>query len=206
MRLSYFGMLVALTALSGDARGDLILGLPDNGVVSAVPGESTGWGFTLDFRANPNNLFALITGSDFCVGSETSPCSNTLGSYSDIIGQNFIVLGPSSEAGTITQSFDPTQFTGVGSFLVDGVGNSLSGSIVVTYNLYATDADANNGGSPVESNLTVFAPATIEVTNATPEPSTFWLLFSVLFFMITRKLFQGGLHFPGKDRPSYQQK
>jgi len=198
-------MLIALNALSGDARGDLILGLPDNGVVSTVQDESTGWGFTLDFTADPNNLFALITGSDFCVGSQTSPCSNTLGSYTDIIGQNFIVLGPSPEADMITESYDPTQLTGAGSFLVNGVGNSLSGSIIVTYNLYATDDDVYDGGTPVESNLTVFAPATIDVTSTTPEPSTFWAFFSVLCFMIVRKLIQGGLHLFPQRPPVYVQ-
>ncbi len=68
---------------------------PLSGAISGAAGTTVGWGFTL---TNLGIDFAVVTSSDFCVGVITSPCSNSLGKYTDFAAPQFIVVGPSPES------------------------------------------------------------------------------------------------------------
>jgi hypothetical protein len=160
-------------------------------VISAPPGQANGWGFTLDFTNDPNGYFALITGSDFCAGSQISACSNQLGSYTDFVGSDqFVILGPGSP--TLTESYDFVNQLGAGAFAINGnaqPGQSVVGDLILTYDLYTSDP--SDGGTPFESSLTVESPASVVVSGA-PEPPTGSLILgaSALFLAGRRRLLE----------------
>src|ERR1700676_1748172 len=75
---------------------------PANGALTGMAGSTVGWGFTITNTAD----FLLITSSDFCAGPITSPCVNSLGTYTDFIASSqFVVVGPSPESSTVSQTF-----------------------------------------------------------------------------------------------------
>src|ERR1700757_2594148 len=109
-------MLVALSAIfTCAAQADSIsLTLdPTNGALTGPAGSTVGWGFTL---TNTGTDYAVISGSDFCVGVITSPCTNSLGTYTDFSQFQFVLAGPSQ---SVTQTFNQTLNTGLGSFLIN---------------------------------------------------------------------------------------
>jgi hypothetical protein len=169
-------LLVSLLTLSFQClNAQLTLSLPNDGVISAATeGEATGWGFTLDFSNDPAGDFALITGSDFCTGAQTTPCSNAAGYYTDFMANNFIIVGPAPENSVVSQLFDPLNALGTGSFTITTsvLSAPLIGSIDVTYDLYSSDPF--NGGEPISQGLTASASAEIEPV---PEPSSWTLIF-----------------------------
>ncbi len=59
---------------------------PANGALAGPAGTTVGWGFTL---ANMGTNYAVISGSDFCVGPISSPCSNSVGMYTDFSQVHF---------------------------------------------------------------------------------------------------------------------
>ncbi len=70
------------------AKSDAALSLtldPPSGAIVGPAGSTVGWGFTLTNTSD----FAVVSGSDFCVGVLTSPCSNTFGTYSDYPARSF---------------------------------------------------------------------------------------------------------------------
>jgi hypothetical protein len=147
---------------------------PVGGAISGPAGTTVGWGFTL---TNTGTDFAVLTASDFCVGPPASPCSNSLGSYTDFIAPQFIVVGSSP----ITQAFDNTLMTGIGSFLINSAATgSVSGEIVLTYDLYNVDPNSLNF-NPLADNvslgnsLTSAASVTV-ATQTVPEPGSLLLL------------------------------
>ncbi len=142
---------------------------PSSGTVSGLPGDTVGWGFSLD---NDTGDYLSVANSYFCAGTEDpayTTCSPSLGAstYTDFIASNGTFLDPDTSTG---QSFDAATQSGVGEYTIDGsasAGQSDTGSIVVLYDLY--DADFNQIGGTME----LFAPAEVEVTGATsavPEP------------------------------------
>jgi hypothetical protein len=168
-------------ALAGVSRADTMPTLavtPANLVGSA--GSTVGWGFTL---TNLGTDFAVITGSDFCVGVPTSPCSNSLGTFTDFIGAQFVVVGPSPESSTLSQSFNNNTQTGLGSFLINSAGSgTLAGELLVSYDLFSVDPNALNFDPTTDTLsvgnfLTSAASVTVgTVTLPTPEPATLGLL------------------------------
>jgi hypothetical protein len=168
-------------ALAGVSRADTMPTLtvtPANLVGPA--GSTVGWGFTL---TNLGVDFAVITGSDFCVGVPTSPCSNSLGTYTDFIGAQFVVVGPSPESSTLSQSFNNSTQTGLGSFLINSGGaGTLAGELLVSYDLFSVDPNALNFDPTTDTVsvgnfLTSAASVTVgTVTVPTPEPTTLSLL------------------------------
>ncbi len=97
MKYFHLPLLLAVSAIPC-LNAQLVLTLPGNGQISAGPGDLTGWGFTLDFTSDPNSEYALITGSDFCTGAQTSPCSSVAGFYTDFMANNFLIVGPQPES------------------------------------------------------------------------------------------------------------
>jgi len=171
--------------LSGFALADTAPTLtldPVGGAITGAAGSTVGWGFTL---TNLGSDFAVITGSDFCVGPITSPCTNPLGTYTDFVGQQFFVLGPSPESSSISQSFDLLALTGVGSFFINPLaqpGDKAIGQIVLSYDLFSLSPNDQNFNSIVDTVSVgnfLMAPASVTVTKTTvptPEPGSVFLL------------------------------
>jgi hypothetical protein len=167
---------------------------PVGGAITGVAGSTVGWGFTL---TNLGSDFAVITGSDFCVGPMTSPCSNPLGAYTDFIGQQFFVLGPAPESSSISQSFNFMALTGVGSFFINPLAqpeDKATGQIVLSYDLFSLSPNDPNFDPTVDtlSNGNILmAPASVTVTSTmmqTPEPGSFSLIAcSLLAFLLLTK-------------------
>ena len=173
-------------ALASVSRADTMPTLTVTPANLVGPASSTvGWGFTL---TNLGVDFAIITGSDFCVGVPTSPCSNSLGTYTDFIGAQFVVVGPSPESSTLSQSFDNSTQSGLGSFLINpGGSGTLVGELLVSYDLFSVDPNALNFDPIVDTVsvgnfLTSAASVTVgTVTVPTPEPATLGLLLGGFF-------------------------
>jgi PEP-CTERM motif len=151
---------------------------PLGGAISGAAGTTVGWGFTL---TNLGINFAVVTSSDFCVGVISSPCSNSLGTYTDFAGPQFIVVGPSPENSSVTQAFDNTLRTGMGSFLINpGATGSVIGEIALFYDLYSVDPNSpsfNPTLDTVSLGNDLTAPASVRVV---PEPGSLLLLTSGL--------------------------
>jgi len=171
--------------LSGFALADTAPTLtldPVGGAITGAAGSTVGWGFTL---TNLGSDFAVITGSDFCVGPITSPCTNPLGTYTDFVGQQFFVLGPSPENSSISQSFDLMALTGVGSLFINPLaqpGDKAIGQVVLSYDLFSLSPNDPNF-DPIADTLSngnfLMGPASVTVTKTTvptPEPGSVFLL------------------------------
>lgn len=177
-------LLCALAAGSralADAVPTLTLD-PAGGAVSGAAGSTVGWGFTL---ANLGTDFAVVTGTDFCVGVISSPCSNSLGTYTDLAGPQFLVVGPAPESNSVTQTFDNAAMTGIGSFLINvGASGSVDGMIVLTYDLFSVDPNGANFDPTLDTvslgnELTAGASVAVG-TESVPEPGSLLLLMSGL--------------------------
>jgi hypothetical protein len=180
---------ICMIELGSVALGDTLPTLtltPAGGAITGTAGSTVGWGFTL---TNPSTDFLVITGSDFCVGTITSPCSNPLGSYTDFIGQQYFVTGPSPESSSMSQSFDLLALTGMGSFLINPLalpGDSATGQLVLSYDLFNLSPNDGNFDSitnTVSNGNFLMTSASVTVTTpvaATPEPSSWLLLASGL--------------------------
>jgi hypothetical protein len=151
---------------------------PLGGAITGAAGSTVGWGFTL---TNVGTDFAVVTSSDFCVGTITSPCTNSLGTYTDFAGPQFLVVGLSPESTSITQAFNDGLMTGMGSFLINPAATgSVSGEIVLTYDLYTVDPNSASFDPLIDTvsvgnDLTSAASVTV-ATKSTPEPGSLLLL------------------------------
>ncbi|MGA9883899.1 MAG: PEP-CTERM sorting domain-containing protein [Candidatus Acidiferrales bacterium] len=191
MLITAFCTLALVVCAQADETPTLTLD-PVNGAVTGPAGSTVGWGFTLTGGSD----FAVISGSDFCVGVVTSPCSNSFGTYTDLAGSQFLVAGPGE--GPITESFDDTSMTGIGSFAIDPASvGTLVGDIVVTYDLYDVDPNSANFDPTADivslgNYLSTAASVTVGTNGtvtSTPEPGTLALLASGLgmLFLLKRK-------------------
>jgi hypothetical protein len=173
--------LLLTIGLTGVGRADTVPTLtvtPSNLVGPA--GSTVGWGFNV---TNPGTDFAIITGSDFCVGVISSPCGNSLGTYTDFVGAQFFVVGPTPETNSVTQSFDNSAQTGFGSFLINpGATGSVVGELVMTYDLFSVDPNSINFNPDLDTlsvgnYLSSAASVTVGTgTVSAPEPPTLILL------------------------------
>jgi hypothetical protein len=137
--------------------------------------------------------------SQFCDASSIPflptciPLSPSLGTYTDFVGLQFLVIGPPPENTSISQSFDSGLMTGIGSFAIDPTASgAVSGLIVVTYDLYSVSPndpifDPNDEISG--SNFaTAQASMTVTSTPSAPEPGSMALLGTGLVaVLLTRK-------------------
>jgi len=187
-----YGLLVSCLILASVARADTTLTLdPTDGAISGAPGTTVGWGFTFTNDTN----YAVITGSQFC-DSTSSPLPDicltltpNLGSYTDFAGAQFLVVGPSPESPTVSQAFDNSAATGIGSFAIDpSASGTTSGIIVLTYDLYsvnpndpAFDPSAEIAGG---NYLTAASSVTVAPVAPVPEPALLPLMGAGLLVMV----------------------
>ena len=165
------------------------LTLTPGGTMSAVDGATVGWGFTI---ANTSGQWIEITSANFCEATSgvTSACqAATVGTFTDIIsGFNDIVVGPSPNTPTVSQTYNLNAHTGTGSFYITGPAGSTSGpaQIVLTYNVFsrspqnpAFDPDTDT----VSTDNFMVAPASVNVIAQVPALSTSALILLALILM-----------------------
>jgi hypothetical protein len=145
--------------------------LPDT--VSGLPGDTVGWGFSITNDTD----FLVVTSADF------TPASS-LGTFTDYIAQyNFIVVGPSPESSTVSQTFDANLLTGVGSFAISPgapTGSMITGQLALTYDLFSVspnDPSFNPDTDTVSTGNTISSAAGVVVA---PEPASFGLVGAAL--------------------------
>jgi hypothetical protein len=181
--------LISLLAFTVLAHADLLLTLSPSGDIAGAPGANIGWGFTL---TSTDSTYDVITGSSFCLGASNgvnNTCiSPVTGTYTDFAGPQFIVLGPSPESLTASESFDGVSM-GVGLFSIYSnatPGAVDSGQIVITYDEFTEDPNSPtfDPNSYVQSEFTT-AEASVTVTgsSAVPEPASVMLV-GTLFIMV----------------------
>ncbi|HWY44495.1 MAG TPA: PEP-CTERM sorting domain-containing protein [Candidatus Sulfotelmatobacter sp.] len=186
-------MFAVVSLAQADTLPALTL-IPSDGAITGAAGTTVGWGFTL---MNLGSNWLVVTGSDFCVAVITSPCSNSLGTYTDFIGQQFFAVGPSPESGSITQAFDNSTQTGMGSFFINPAATgSVFGEIALTYDLFSVDpnsTDFNPDLDTVSVGNYLTAPASVTVgtstTVPTPEPRTLLLILAGIATLLAARRF-----------------
>jgi hypothetical protein len=159
----------------GGSIDNLTFTLSNNGAISGNPGSTPGWGFTLTNTLN----YVVIDASEFDITQNAGD-----GSYTDIIGPNFIVAGTGAYASTpVTQAFNGSVPTGVGSFAIlpsAAIGDLVLGTITLTYDVYSVSPNDPNFDPYTDTladGLQISANAQVAVTAAaTPEPGSLLLL------------------------------
>lgn len=162
-------MLILVMFCTGSALGTPILVLtPSSGMISGVPGQTVGWGFSL---TNTSLVDTLTVTTSYLI-NETDPA---MGTYSDIISyfggpSNFEMAPSTTWSELFSYNPDPSLQTGVGYYVIDpGApgGSSDQATLVVEYELdNATTGNFDSSGS-------LFVPVEAQ---ATPEPGTLGLL------------------------------
>ena len=169
-----FSLLLLSAALLLPAAQAGAIFTPSPSTISGNPGDTVGWGFTISNETD----YLLITSSDFTAAAAS-------GTYTDFIGPfNFIIVGPSPESTSVSQTFDPAALTGVGSFQISPTaapGSVITGQLILTYDLFSVSPNDPNFDPDIDtiSNgnlLTAAAEVDVPGTSAVPEPATFGLV------------------------------
>ena len=162
-----FALLPVIFCLGASGAPVLDL-IPANGTIGGAPGDVVGWGFTLTNTTD----FLVVTSADFV----SSPA---LGTFTDFIGPNFIVVGPTPESPMVSQLFDALSMTGIGSFAISpsaGPGSTANGQIQLTYDLFSRSPNDPNF-NPATDTLSVgnllSRNASAEVV---PEPASWFII------------------------------
>jgi len=170
------GLGCAATARA-DSVDNLTFTLSNGGKIAGNRGSTVGWGFTLTNTLN----YVVIDASEFDITQASGD-----GTYTDIIGPNFIVVGTGVYASTpITQAFDASVPSGVGSFSISpsaSVGDIVLGTIVLTYDVYSVspnDPSFDPFTDTLANGLQISASAQV---NVTPEPASLLLLLTGVGF------------------------
>jgi hypothetical protein len=171
-------MTIMVLFMCGSAQAVPILTLdPSGGAISGTAGSTIGWGFTITNTTD----YLLVTSSNFVP-------STLEGTYNDIIGNNFIVVGPAPESTTVSQVFDPVNGTGLGSFTIDpgAIPGTVNGQIDLTYALFSlspNDPNFDPGADAIilDGQLSADASVTVLSGSPVPEPGTM-MLFGAGFF------------------------
>jgi hypothetical protein len=178
--------LIAITFLGGlgipPGQAATLTLDPLNGQLFGSPGDTVGWGFTITNSTD----YLLVTSAAF------DPPSG-VGTFTDFISaDNFIVVGPSPESTSVSQAFDPTAMSGIGSFTISGSalpGDSATGQIVLTYDLFRlspNDPNFNPDTDLITTDNTLSADASVTVAGgaAVPEPRGSTLMGLVLLLVV----------------------
>jgi len=180
-------MLVSLA--SAAVWGDTVLLLTPLPAISGQPGQSVGWGFTIE---NNTSNYILFDGSNYCgVGGDPdfTDCTGTytgvmefgpsFGTYNDFIANNGTIVAPN---GSLSQTFDATLQTGVGTYVIDPGALPSSVDVGNIYLSFQSFSGPPSSGDQVLGpcgfgDCEIFAGATVTVTGASeaPEPDSFGL-------------------------------
>jgi hypothetical protein len=176
--------LVGVIVIGAAQAAPVLHVVPADGVISATPGSTAGWGFTFENSTD----YAVIT---------QAALSDTLNvDFMDFISPPFVVIGPD---GAFAQSFwaqpfDATAQTGIGAATVHAgllPGTSIPETISIFYDLYSVSPldpafDPANDG--ISFGNMIQADASIDVVAPVPEPgSLFGVGIGCLVFLIGRK-------------------
>jgi hypothetical protein len=188
---TYYLALFGFLAMCLTASADPTLTLTPSGTVSGLPGDTVGWGYSIE---NDTSDYLVVENSYFCdPGEDPSDfdCSPGLGAstYQDFIANNFTEIAPNS---TGAQSFDATANTGVGEYSIDPLavaGQSDVGSIVIVYDLFTTDfLSPDYTCCQVGGDVEISAAAEVDVTGTgtspVPEPATQGLVVAGLLLAV----------------------
>jgi hypothetical protein len=170
---------------------------PANGSIQAIRGDVVGWGFTI---SNPDANFLVVTSAAFCkttVVAGFTVCDQfpdpALGIFTDYIAQfNFIVAGPAPESPVVSQVFNPTLLTGIGSFAIAPAApyGTFSGQILLTYDLYSrspNDPLFDPGGDLLPSGTNGNTLTANAAVSAIPEPATILLVAGGALTLLQRR-------------------
>lgn len=138
------------------------------GVLTAQPGQTAGWGFTL-LNDDADN-YLVITGTEFSL-----PPLSSFGSYVDLLGpRGLLVLAPQA---SLSEGYDALLGTGLGEFRLDAAARGrLDGEVRLHYLLSAVDPNSATFDPDthiVNFDASVSAQAAVQ---AVPEPAS-WTLF-----------------------------
>jgi len=166
-------------------------------------GQTVGWGF----EADDDTFYLVPVASDYCLSFNTTtdalPCqpppydANPVpgGTYTDYITNPpyvFFVSAPGTPD-TSQQTFSPG-VSGIGQFVINNdptlVGQTLSGVIVLEYNLYSCDPtscdDAVEETNSANNSLDFFVTAEAQI-QVVPEPATLGLTAVALLLGLVRR-------------------
>jgi hypothetical protein len=173
----FYITLFGLSALCLVASADPItLTLTPSGTVSGLPGDTVGWGYSID---NTSDDYLFVENSFFCAGAEDpllTTCAPSLGasSYADFIANNFTEIAPGQ---TLAQSFDPAALAGLGEYSIDPLataGQTDIGSVTIVYDLFTTDfLSPDYTCCQIGGDMELTAAAEVDViggTSSVPEP------------------------------------
>ena len=182
------GFLAGYLLLATAAQASTVFTLdPEGGAITGAPGTTVGWGFSFTNDAD----YAVMTGSLLCDASSSSlplgclPLTPNLGTYTDFLGSQFIVVGPSPESPTVAQAFDNSLLTGMGSFTIDpSASGTANATMVLLYDLYSMSPNdpAFTPDSELSGGNLLTAPASITVQSSTavPEPAMLPVAFAAI--------------------------
>lgn len=150
--------------------------------LSAQPGQTTGWGFTLlnDDAIN----YLLVTGTEFSLAPQSA-----FGSYADLLGSrpDFVVLAPLASLG---ESYDAVLARGIGQLsLAASAAGQVDGQVQLHYALFSVDPSSAAFDPDlhlVNPDTTVFALASVQ---AVPEPAS-WALFGAAGLLALMRRFR----------------
>jgi hypothetical protein len=164
-------LAAALTCLPLVAGSVTFTLSPVGGEISGSPGDTVGWGFTLD---NETGDYLYVNYAEFVSGTALGTPGDNSVDYSEAAGE----LGPSPYSTAYTATGFDNATMGIG-FLIDPsavVGASWAGQVVLQYELYSTDPSIDGGMGDLGP-FTASADAQIDIVapeSSVPEPAVGW--------------------------------
>jgi hypothetical protein len=154
----------------------LFIPLPDQ---IGNPGDTIFWGYNITSSSD----WILITSANF----ENAPGQFSIGIFTPIIPNNFIVVGPDNNPLT-----DPV---GIGSYAINSFqlpGDSVTGQIVLTYDQFSinpNDAAFNPVTDTIATGLLLRADASVTIPGGSevPEPRLGLLVAAALCGLMARR-------------------
>lgn len=160
MKIATLLLIVAISA----AQAAPIITLDPSASIGGSPGDTIGWGFTINNDTTQWLVVSSVTPSGF---------SPAVGTFTDFIAsQNFYVVNPNS---IFSAPFSSATNGGFGSFLIDSgaaQGAVANGTFAILYDLYANDPNIDpsevapgNAFSELSASVTV-----ARASQGIPEP------------------------------------
>src|SRR5882672_8130688 len=131
--INYRTCILLLVSCCAATAGPIVTLDPSGGAISGAPGDTIGWGFTV--QSDPGMMTSFLASFTLF---ETNP---SIGLYTDFIGSQGGPVGFTLPAGAANwiELFDPIQQTGAGLFTIDSgalIGAQDIGVIHIEYQLF----------------------------------------------------------------------